>query len=780
MAKLPVPAVFSSVIAALGAITAGIFTARATAAMKRRDDRREARQATLQCDRHGRLPYVRELTNPIQLGVHPAVQIESFERVPVFVRRDVMETLVSTIKNDHFVLIVGESTAGKSRAAYEAIHELLPDHRLIVPGNREAVGVAIAAILDSSRSVLWLDDIERYLGEGGLNGAAISSILSGRCHKIVATMRSEEFSYFCGGSANMADATRSRETIRQGWEVLRLASRIDLRRSWSSHEVRRAQLTQPEDPRITEALKHVNNFGVAEFLAAGPQLLATWRDAWAPGTHPRGAALVLAAVDARRAGMHRPLPLEMLTRAHEQYLHSRGGHQLRPESVAEAIDWATTPLHATSSLLIPSDKDTFIAFDYLIDAIEREVIPAGSFHAFIEVASPQELKDIGQAAWDWGRLEQADLAFARASSTFVESRANRGYVIFEDDGEEAFEAYLHQSIEDMTNELGRDHEDTVMMRSLVAWDSPFDQMRLSLRRLIEVRKDAERAIGPLHRTTLNIRRGIAHRMGEVGEQREAAGLFLRLFEDCLENLDESEWLTYAVFFSYAHYVGTQATPERALDLLSEFEVWMRTRRAPADSFNSLKYHRACQLRNAGRYQHALCELESIAIDAELANGRHHGRALSARSDWLELMATHGDQSRALQFAYSLLNDSKSHSTPECNLYYLRKSISSLEGELGSADDAIKTLTSLRTEMLQRWHKRDFRVNLIDYRIRYWVAVKHVRSGDLLTAVDEFRSLSEDVLIARGATSEIRRWSLAKLNDTVSQLRKEELGCRRGR
>ncbi|WP_410672298.1 hypothetical protein [Amycolatopsis sp. cmx-4-68] len=366
LTKLPIPAVISSVAVGVGAIIAGLSTTRAAAVLKDGDERRAGRQVLLSCDHRGRLPLVCELDDPVRLGVHPAAPAAALSRSPVFVSRDVMPQLVSALSRDRFVLLVGESTAGKSRVAYEAARELFPRHRLVNPVGRESVEAAVDAMVESSRAVLWLDDIERFLGEGGFTGAAVSRVLATKRHCIMATMRSEEYSYFNGGPSSGADANRSRETIRQGWEVLRLATRIDLARSWSSEELGRAGRIQLCDPRIAEALEQADRFGVAEYLAAGPQLLAAWRDAWAPSAHPRAAALVLAAVDARRAGIHRPLPLEVLTRAHESYLRRRGGHRLRPEPMATAIDWATNPLYATSSLLMPHGDDEFIAFDYLI------------------------------------------------------------------------------------------------------------------------------------------------------------------------------------------------------------------------------------------------------------------------------------------------------------------------------------------------------------------------------------------------------------------------------
>jgi hypothetical protein len=54
--------------------------------------------------------------------------------------------------------------------------------------------------------------------------------------------------------------------------------------------------------------------------------------------------MILAAVDARRAGVHRPLSLANLRELHEPYLRRRGGERLRPEGEDAAMAWATTPL----------------------------------------------------------------------------------------------------------------------------------------------------------------------------------------------------------------------------------------------------------------------------------------------------------------------------------------------------------------------------------------------------------------------------------------------------
>jgi eukaryotic-like serine/threonine-protein kinase len=105
------------------------------------------------------------------LGVHPSSVVHGgsrpdggeplMERVPAYVRRDVDEDLRRRLADSAFVVLVGDSSAGKSRAAFEAVTAVLPDHVLMVPQNRDAVAAAVSAAEGTPRCVLWLDDLGR-------------------------------------------------------------------------------------------------------------------------------------------------------------------------------------------------------------------------------------------------------------------------------------------------------------------------------------------------------------------------------------------------------------------------------------------------------------------------------------------------------------------------------------------------------------------------------------------------------------------------------------------
>ena len=68
-----------------------------------------------------------------------------------------------------FVLLTGGSSVGKTRCAAEAVKELLPDWWLVHPADPGEVAALAAA--PPARTVVWLDELQRYLdGEHGMAG----------------------------------------------------------------------------------------------------------------------------------------------------------------------------------------------------------------------------------------------------------------------------------------------------------------------------------------------------------------------------------------------------------------------------------------------------------------------------------------------------------------------------------------------------------------------------------------------------------------------------------
>lgn len=309
-------------------------------------------------------------SDPLDLGVHRAAMLDG-NAVPAYVSRDVddelTEKLTLLVQRGGLLVIVGDSTAGKSRTAYQVLLKTAPNHRIISPYDRAELrdAFAIIAVLPDP-VVLWLDNIEKYLGNDGLT-PRITSYLKRRGVICLGTIRAKEYRGLTDLSVISAgiDSRRHEELI-SSEHVLEQAELVFMQRRWTAAETARAR--KVSDIRVAEALTHSDTYGFAEYLAAGPKLYEEWSLASAVDANPRGAALVSAAIDCQRAGMLDSVPLEVLQSAHEFYLESAGGQLLRPETFEDALAWSTRLRYGITSLLLPGKQPrSYRAFDYLID-----------------------------------------------------------------------------------------------------------------------------------------------------------------------------------------------------------------------------------------------------------------------------------------------------------------------------------------------------------------------------------------------------------------------------
>lgn len=304
--------------------------------------------------------------NPLELKVHRARTLDDGDAVPAYVPRDVdpdVRKALSRIGTDGgVVLLIGDSTSGKTRCAYEAMTSVLPDHLLVVPPHINDLPDAVTECVRAGRSgtpnVLWLNDLEQYLGPHSLTLNDLRALRRART-VVLATMRS-----------------RIRVSL-PSHELVRLAEEFEVRRLWSTPEIERAreQLRARPDKRLRLALEQAENFGVAETLATGPHLWQELRSASVVNGNPRGAALVWAAIDLTLAGLGDPHPVELLQALHERYLPGRNKQLIGPEPLDAALSWATSPRDAVTRLLIP-EGEGLRPFDYLLDAHLRDRGPS--------------------------------------------------------------------------------------------------------------------------------------------------------------------------------------------------------------------------------------------------------------------------------------------------------------------------------------------------------------------------------------------------------------------
>ncbi|MET8700731.1 tetratricopeptide repeat protein [Kitasatospora sp. NPDC004723] len=486
----------------------------------------------------------------LQAGVHRVRRGGNGDRVTPYVARDIDECLKLRISEaavqGGLVLVVGDSTAGKTRAAFEAVRAVLPEHRVLSPESGSDLQSMVEVLEGTSDPcVVWLDDLELYLGPEALTPALLARFTRSRT-PVVATMRSSQYlllNSFADADGAMAARASNQAVAAAAARVLNLAESVDLNRLWS--EVELAHAAQSTDSRVLEAVEHHSPYGVAEYLAAGPALLQGWRRSWRAGAHPRSASIVAAAVDLSRTGMRGPFTEGQLKELHDIYLAREGGPVLRPESWSDAMAWATKVHYGVTSLLIPSTDGAWRVFDYLADHTTSE-IPAQAWDFALENShSPADRYTIGVNAYRpapavaervWREL--ADRGVVEAMHSLGVLRLNAG-----DDGDEA-EQWFRRAVDAghlmAANNLGivlvrsgRSEEAEAMFRLAMAVDRGLASQSLATLLVETGRRDEaegyyQQAIESGHSAAAI---GYGKMLAEDGHLAEAEVLFRFAIED---------------------------------------------------------------------------------------------------------------------------------------------------------------------------------------------------------------------------------------------------------
>ncbi|MER5876722.1 tetratricopeptide repeat protein [Streptomyces sp. NPDC001910] len=495
---------------------------------ERRHEQADAASHLLTLGKGGNLPRVREINEPTLVGIHPNATSRTHPNenwdAPPYIPRDIEADLRHAIHGGGFILLIGDSTAGKTRSGFEAARALLPEHVLLSPRRREGIPSVVTSLNVRRPYLIWLDDLERFLGPDGITSERLSRILAHHEDKVllIATMRSHEYDHYSEHSEASIDSS-GYDAWRDARDVVRRAKKIRVPRRWSNDELNRAALHK-SDNRINRALKAADRFGVAEVLASGPELVEAWQNAWAPGVHPRGAAIVLAAVDIRRSGVHGPIPCRLLEELHGPYLETRGGNLLRPESFQEGLSWALRPFsHSGASMLLEEPAEEYRAFDYLLETLNRDLVPDHTWDTVLAHVTPRDAFDMGITSLLDSRHDRAERAFNIAAEAGISAADVAKAVVMGKNGRiDQAVRILGATWNTRAISLGQIAPDTLDAHAQLAyWTLKQGNPNEALSLLTDLLPLRESLLGRDHPDTLDTHLRIANAIAHSGRPREA-------------------------------------------------------------------------------------------------------------------------------------------------------------------------------------------------------------------------------------------------------------------
>jgi len=331
---------------------------------------------------------------------------------PPYVHREVDTALREALNTKEFVLVTGASKAGKSRTAFEAARAMRPEPTLLVPASPAALpkvlGLDDLPVNRSRPSVLWLDDLDRYVEDPGMSRTLFDGLGKYESHVVVlATITWSAYERLRSGEGEIGRSAR---------EVLDVfETEISLPSELSPAEREEAQRLYPSQHFVA---------GIGEHFAAAHELLTRFKAALE--TYRHGFAVVVAALDWRRAGLSRPI-----TEADLRELYALCLERFYPLLKADDMDyqdgvtWACEPLESRAALLMPTTDEGvegFRIFDYVRDwsdsagsDVDRRLrdVPEPTWRFVISRAVPAEAETVGVAAYTRGDLDAAENAWTK-------------------------------------------------------------------------------------------------------------------------------------------------------------------------------------------------------------------------------------------------------------------------------------------------------------------------------------------------------------------------------
>ncbi|MCW2632362.1 MAG: Tetratricopeptide repeat protein, partial [Pseudonocardia sp.] len=341
----------------------------------------ELTAAQLAPGRHG-TPLVSRAERSAVGGLDP--DLPAFvDRTHLQVGEQVKEWMRAARDSGGFLVVVGNSSVGKTRLLYETARQVLPDHVVLAPdlGDGGLVHTVASARFPLPKLILWLDELQRFLpgpyfvpnqppGQDPVAAGDIRKLLAAGV-MILATLWPEHLTQL---RATGKDPQTGEDRPRYSAAVDILSSRVTTIRleTFSEDERAAAAHLASLDPRLARAVAD-RDYNVTEVLAGARHIMRRYQQA----TDAKK-AVVLAAVDARRLGIQAPLTEALLCGAARGYLTTVHPDDTWFQSaLAELTSTARRDDRATAPLPEIPDADHksvtgYTVADYLLQHLTRE------------------------------------------------------------------------------------------------------------------------------------------------------------------------------------------------------------------------------------------------------------------------------------------------------------------------------------------------------------------------------------------------------------------------
>jgi hypothetical protein len=354
-----------------------------------------------------------------ELGIHSAISVDGNDDLPTYVERSFdfqLRAVLSARLPDrgNFVVLVGGSSAGKTRSLYEAIYELVPNWRLALPS--EASDLLGLRTAPPRATVFWLDELQQYLGgRHSLTSECVRALVR-HGNLVVGTLWPDQYAKWTAGRDDVHRLVRS-------------AFAISVAESLDMLELSKARDIAERDTRIEDALRP-RDVGMTQVLAGGPRLVMCWDQP----ANPYAKAMITAAADAHRLGVQSPLTEELLADAMFGYLKPQQRVRAADYWLAQAKPHVADHERDGVSALYPVDAGRpgtlggYTIADYLAQHVRRvrrsEPVPHEAWQALVtHLRKPDDLRRVAASATARLRFRYAESALTRLAEEFGDERA---------------------------------------------------------------------------------------------------------------------------------------------------------------------------------------------------------------------------------------------------------------------------------------------------------------------------------------------------------------------